>query len=92
MIPQFFTVTLRGGRATTRINAHAVMRLSASGDACAIHLPGADPLHVNHSVEEVEALIAELAPATRVTVTATPATPVRQKSVKVETHTRQKAA
>jgi len=60
MIPQFVTVTLWGGRATTRINAHLITRISPAAEGSVIYLAGGDPLRVNHSDEEVEAMIAAL--------------------------------
>ncbi|KUR80766.1 hypothetical protein [Novosphingobium sp. FSW06-99] len=60
MIPQFFTVTLWGGRATTRLNAHAITRLNPAQDSCIVYLAGGDPVRVNHSTDEIEALIAAI--------------------------------
>ena len=59
MIPQFFTVTLWGGRATTRVNAHLITRISPAAEGAVIYLAGGDPVRVNHSGDEVEAMIAE---------------------------------
>ncbi|MDR3408462.1 MAG: hypothetical protein P4L68_08190 [Methylovirgula sp.] len=67
MIPEFFTATLFGGRATTRINACAISRLSTAHDeGCMIYLQGGDSVRVNHSVLEVENMIGALRPQTRI--------------------------